>query len=86
MSQRMAEVGADAVMVITPYYFKNAMTNEALEQHFTKVHASLDISLVSTFKVVLQGSPRFPDIHDLSQYHRLYDLGSHTEQPYMFLH
>ena len=37
MSQRMAQAGADAVMVITPYYFKNAMTNEALEQHFTKV-------------------------------------------------
>ncbi len=37
MSQRMAEAGADAVMVITPYYFKNAMTNDALEQHFTKV-------------------------------------------------
>ncbi len=23
----MSEAGADAVMVITPYYFKNAMTN-----------------------------------------------------------
>ncbi len=41
MSQRMAEAGADAVMVITPYYFKNAMTNEALEQHFTKVDSYL---------------------------------------------
>ncbi len=24
---------------------------------------------------------RSPDIHDLSEYHRLYDLGRHTEQP-----
>ena len=30
-------------------------------------------------KVVLQGSPRSPDIHDLSQYHRLCDLGRHTQ-------
>ena len=32
-------------------------------------------------KLVLQGSPRSPDIHDMSECHRLYDLGRHTEQP-----
>ena len=32
-------------------------------------------------KVVLGGSPRCPDNHDLSEWHRLYDLGRHTEQP-----
>ncbi len=32
-------------------------------------------------KVVLQGSPRSPDIYDLSEYHRLYNLGRHTEEP-----
>ncbi len=33
------------------------------------------------FKVVLHGSPRSPDIHDLSECYHLYDLGRHTEQP-----
>ena len=32
-------------------------------------------------KVVLQGSPKSPDIHDLSEYHRLYDLGRHLLPP-----
>ncbi len=32
-------------------------------------------------KVVLQRSPRSPAIHDLTECHRLYDLGRHTEQP-----
>ncbi len=30
------------------------------------------------FKVVLHGSPRSPDIHNLSECHYLYDLGWHT--------
>ena len=34
-----------------------------------------------TLKVVLGGSPRCPDNHDLSKYHRLYDLVRHIEQP-----
>ena len=38
---------------------------------------------LTTVKVVLHGSPRYPDIHDLSEYHRLYDSGRHTEQPYI---
>ena len=32
-------------------------------------------------KVVLHRSPRFPDIHDLNECNRLYDLGRHIEQP-----
>ena len=32
-------------------------------------------------KVVLHGSPRSPDIHDLSECHRLYHLGIHIDQP-----
>ncbi len=34
-----------------------------------------------TVKVVLGGSPRCPDNHDLSKCHHLYDLGRHIEQP-----
>ena len=33
------------------------------------------------FKVVLGGSPRCPDNHDLSKCHRLYDLGRHHLPP-----
>ncbi len=43
-----------------------------------------EISLKKDFsplKVVLQGSPRSPDINDLNECRRLYDLGRHTEQP-----
>lgn len=32
----MAEAGADAVMVVTPCYYKSLMTNAALEHHYTK--------------------------------------------------
>jgi len=37
MSQKMASVGAKAVLVVTPCYYKGRMTNEALERHYTKV-------------------------------------------------
>ena len=37
MTTRMAEAGADAAVVITPFYFKNKMNSEALKIHFTAV-------------------------------------------------
>ena len=37
--------------------------------------------LLTLLRVVLHGSPRSPDIHDLSECDRLYDLGRHKEQP-----
>jgi len=37
MTQKMATAGADAALVITPFYFKNGMNNEALYKHFTQV-------------------------------------------------
>ena len=37
MTQRMADAGADAALVVTPCYYKNGMTVEALVQHYTKV-------------------------------------------------
>ena len=37
MTKAMAEAGADAVMVVTPCYFKSLMNNQALEQHYLKV-------------------------------------------------
>ena len=43
MCRQMAQAGADALLVITPCYFKNAMTNTALEQHYTKVGISIKL-------------------------------------------
>ena len=37
MSIKMAEAGADAVMVLTPCYFKNKMNVEALVSYFKAV-------------------------------------------------
>ncbi|ELT93590.1 hypothetical protein CAPTEDRAFT_134600 [Capitella teleta] len=37
LTKKMAEVGADAVMVVTPCYYKGRMTNSALENHYVKV-------------------------------------------------
>jgi len=53
MTTKMAEAGADAALVVTPCFYKNGMTSEALEKHFTKV--SDKITLISS-------SPRLCDI------------------------
>ncbi|XP_071792851.1 4-hydroxy-2-oxoglutarate aldolase, mitochondrial-like isoform X2 [Asterias amurensis] len=37
MSKMMAAAGADALLVITPCYFKGLMTSEALIKHYSKV-------------------------------------------------
>ena len=37
MSVRMAEAGADAVMALTPCYFKNKMNVQALVGHYNAV-------------------------------------------------
>jgi len=36
-SRAAADCGADAVLVITPYFYKSSMTQEALARHFTEV-------------------------------------------------
>lgn len=37
MTEKMAKAGADAVMVVTPCYYKANMTNDAMVAHYTKV-------------------------------------------------
>lgn len=37
MTNKMAEAGADAALIVTPCFYKSGMTAEALEKHFTKV-------------------------------------------------
>lgn len=40
MAQKMASVGADAVLIVTPCFYKSGMTREALENHYRKVNVS----------------------------------------------
>lgn len=37
MTEKMAKIGAQVVLVVTPCYYKSGMTNTALINHFTKV-------------------------------------------------
>lgn len=37
----MAKVGADALLVVTPCYYKNGMNNQALYEHYVKVNFKL---------------------------------------------
>ena len=37
MSNKMADAGADCVLVVTPCYYKGGMTADAMLDHYTKV-------------------------------------------------
>jgi 4-hydroxy-2-oxoglutarate aldolase len=34
VTQRAADAGCDAALIVTPFYYKNSMTGEALKQHY----------------------------------------------------
>ncbi|CAG0928144.1 4-hydroxy-2-oxoglutarate aldolase [Thermoflexales bacterium] len=34
ITRRAADVGCDAALIVTPFYYKNSMTGEALKQHY----------------------------------------------------
>ncbi|KAK6178036.1 hypothetical protein SNE40_012875 [Patella caerulea] len=46
MTNRMADVGARAVLVVTPCYYKGRMTNQALIQHYTKVADNSSVPVI----------------------------------------
>merc|ERR1712004_286110 len=46
MCNQMADAGADCVMVITPSYYKSAMTPAALQKHYTKVADASKVPVV----------------------------------------
>ena len=46
MTQAMAQAGADAAVVITPFYFKNRMNDDALYEHFTRVADASPIPVI----------------------------------------
>ncbi|NXY50138.1 HOGA1 protein, partial [Ceuthmochares aereus] len=46
LTVRMAEAGADVALVVTPCYYRGAMTSTALVQHYTEVADSSPIPVV----------------------------------------
>lgn len=46
MTKGMAEVGADAVLVTTPCFYKSGMTNDAMVAHYTKVADSSPVPVI----------------------------------------
>lgn len=46
MSQKMADAGAHAVLVVTPCYYKGGMSNAALMDHYTKVANASPIPVI----------------------------------------
>jgi 4-hydroxy-2-oxoglutarate aldolase len=37
MTKRAAEAGCDAALIVTPFYYKNSMTGEALKKHYFSI-------------------------------------------------
>jgi len=46
MTKNMADAGADAVLVVNPFYYKASMNNQALKTHFTKVADSSPVPII----------------------------------------
>ncbi|XP_068709536.1 4-hydroxy-2-oxoglutarate aldolase, mitochondrial-like isoform X1 [Montipora foliosa] len=46
MTSKMAEAGAEVALVVTPCFYKNQMTVEALEKHFVKVADNSPIPVI----------------------------------------
>ncbi|CAJ0935077.1 unnamed protein product [Ranitomeya imitator] len=46
MSRQMGEAGAEAVLVVTPCYYRGRMTSSALIHHYTKVADSSPVPII----------------------------------------
>lgn len=49
MCKKMAEVGAQAVLVVTPCFYKGLMTNDVLISHYTQVRTLSVYTINVTF-------------------------------------
>jgi 4-hydroxy-2-oxoglutarate aldolase len=79
LSKKMADLGADAVLVLPPHYYKGRMTNEVLYEHFVDIAentpvpvflynmpANTGISLPPTLIAKLSKHPNIVGIKDTS--------------------
>lgn len=62
MTERMAEAGADAVMVVTPCYYKANMTNDAMVAHYTKVADASPVPVILYSVPANTGLDLSPDV------------------------
>ncbi|KAG8196955.1 hypothetical protein JTE90_009014 [Oedothorax gibbosus] len=46
LTNKMADVGADAVLVVSPFFYKGKMTEDTLYEHYTKVADSSKIPVI----------------------------------------
>lgn len=46
LTKKMAHTGADAVLVVTPGYFRNKMTGLALENHYTQIANAAPVPVI----------------------------------------
>ena len=53
MCDKMADAGADCFLIVTPFFYKNAMDNDALVKHFTKVPEFTSSAISSLLKLIL---------------------------------
>lgn len=60
--RRFAEAGADAVLVITPYFYRKAMTNEALASHYLAVADAASVPVILYSMPDLTGIALAPEV------------------------
>ena len=53
MCDKMADAGADCFLIVTPFFYKNAMDNDALVKHFIKVPEFTSSAISSLLKLIL---------------------------------
>jgi 4-hydroxy-2-oxoglutarate aldolase len=79
MTKRAADAGCDAALIVTPFYYKNSMTGEALKKHYFtiadhsplpvmiyNVPANTGLNVVSSIVAVIAQHPNIVGIKDSS--------------------
>lgn len=69
LTQKAAERGAQAALILTPFYYLNNMTDEALLQHFLKIADAVEIP------ILIYNVPKFTHLNVSN--HLLSALGEH---------
>jgi 4-hydroxy-2-oxoglutarate aldolase len=69
LTKRAAEIGADAAIVVTPYYYKPSMTGEALIKHY------YEVAEASPIPVIAYNVPAYTSVDMTSE--TLVNIGKH---------
>jgi 4-hydroxy-2-oxoglutarate aldolase len=72
LTRRVADLGADAVLVLTPYYYKPQMTAEVLRRHFLAVAEASPVPVYLYSMTLFTGVPWPPSLAaDLASHPRI---------------